>query len=48
MEDVSIHAAALKAVEWFHIDPEIAAANSDEDQEKPATAPRAERTPPLR
>ena len=45
MEDVSIHAAALKAVEWFHIDPEIAAGNSDEEREQPAAAPQAERTP---
>jgi len=33
MEDVSIHAAALKAVEWFNIAPEIAAGNSNEEQE---------------
>jgi DNA primase len=45
MEDVSIHAAALKAVEWFNIDPEIAAGNSDEEQDQPAAAPQAERTP---
>jgi DNA primase len=45
MEDVSIHAAALKAVEWFNIAPEIAAGNSDEDQEQPTVAPKAERTP---
>src|SRR3954462_14182644 len=45
MEDVSIHAAALKAIEWFHIDPEIAAGNSDEEREQPAAAPKAERTP---
>jgi DNA primase len=44
MEDVSIHAAALKAVEWFDIAPEIAAGNSDEEREQPAAAPKAERT----
>jgi DNA primase len=45
MEDVSIHAAALKAVEWFDIAPEIAAGNSDEDREQPAATPKAEHTP---
>jgi len=45
MENVSIHAAALKAVEWFHIDPEVAAGNSEEGREQPAPAPKAERTP---
>lgn len=45
MEDVSIHAAALKAVEWFHIDPEIAAGNSDEEREQSSAEPRNERTP---
>jgi DNA primase len=32
MEDVSIHAAALKAIEWFHLDPEAMSANSDEER----------------
>lgn len=45
MEDVSIHAAALKAVEWFHINPEIAAGNSDDQPEQPTSAPKAEKTP---
>src|SRR6202789_743665 len=27
MEDVSIHAAALKAIEWFHLDPEAMSAS---------------------
>ncbi len=34
MENVSIHAAALKAIEWFHLDSEAMAANSDEEMEK--------------
>ena len=33
-EDVSIHAAALKAIEWFHLDSEAMAANSGEETEK--------------
>jgi len=35
MEDVSIHAAALKAIEWFGLDPEGMAANSDEPEAQP-------------
>jgi DNA primase len=30
MEKVSIHAAALKAIEWFNLDPEAMAASDDE------------------
>ena len=29
MEDVSIHAAAVKAIEWFHLDPEAMSAKSE-------------------
>jgi DNA primase len=32
MENVSIHAAALKAIEWFHLDPEAVAGDSGEEQ----------------
>jgi DNA primase len=32
MENVSIHAAALKAIEWFHLDPETVSGNADEDR----------------
>src|SRR5664279_3435997 len=44
MEDVSIHAAALKAIEWFNLDPEAMAANSDKvesgETERQAPAPK--------
>jgi DNA primase len=44
MENVSIHAAALKAIEWFNLDPEAMAANSDKvesgETERPAPAPK--------
>ena len=44
MEKVSIHAAALKAIEWFNLDPEAMAANSDKGEsgetEQPAPAPK--------
>ena len=39
MENVSIHAAAVKAIEWFHLDPD--AMSADREQE----APRPEETP---
>jgi DNA primase len=42
MDDVSIHAAALKAIEWFNLDPEAMAANSQEEAEKTSEAPKAE------
>jgi DNA primase len=32
MEDVSIHGAALKAIEWFNLDSEAMSSRSDEDQ----------------
>ena len=32
MDDVSIHAAALKAIEWFNLDPEAMSADSDKDE----------------
>ncbi|MEO7300527.1 MAG: CHC2 zinc finger domain-containing protein [Verrucomicrobiota bacterium] len=34
MENVSIHAAALKAIEWFHLDPEAMSASADEAEEQ--------------
>ena len=44
MEDVSIHAAAMKAIEWFNLDPEAMAADSDKSEasetETPAPAPK--------
>jgi len=41
MEDVSIHAAALKAIEWFNLDPEAMSASSEEEAEKTSEAPKA-------
>ena len=38
MENVSIHAAALKAIEWFHLDPETMSGGSDESAELPMRA----------
>jgi DNA primase len=43
MDDVSIHAAALKAIEWFNLDPEAMSAN--EAEETPGDAPKSD-TPP--
>ncbi|MDD5164916.1 MAG: CHC2 zinc finger domain-containing protein [Candidatus Pacebacteria bacterium] len=42
MEDVSIHAAALKAIEWFNLDPEAMSADHDEsgtDEATPTSKP---------
>lgn len=33
MENVSIHAAALKAIEWFNLDPETVASTSEKSEE---------------
>jgi DNA primase len=47
MEDVSIHAAALKAIAWFNLDPEAMAASdgkgepSETETRPPATKPAA-------
>jgi DNA primase len=41
MEDVSIHAAALKAIEWFGLDPGAMAADSEEANGKPSMPPKA-------
>jgi len=38
MENVSVHAAALKAIEWFHLDPNSLSADSDEDGEHQSEA----------
>lgn len=43
MDDVSIHAAALKAIEWFNLDPEAMSVNGDE--EAPAEVPKSDTTP---
>jgi len=43
MENVSIHAAALKAIEWFKLDPEAMSANGGE--ENPGDTPKSDTTP---
>ena len=49
MENVSIHGAALKAIEWFDLDPDAMTANSEEDRTsdtpKKATASKSKPTP---
>src|SRR5579863_1333381 len=42
MENVSIHAAALKAVEWFHLDPDAMSADSGQNEEHPGEAPKSD------
>jgi DNA primase len=44
MEEVSIHAAALKAIEWFNLDPETMSAESSQEAEKSGDAPKASNT----
>lgn len=41
MENVSIHAAALKAIEWFKLDPEAMSAGSDKPETETEEAPPA-------
>jgi DNA primase len=45
MEDVSIHAAALKAIEWFNLDPEAMSADSHEEAGETSEAPKAADAP---
>jgi DNA primase len=45
MEDVSIHGAALKAIEWFHLDAEAVTRNSDETEKSANAEPRKEKAP---
>jgi DNA primase len=40
MENVSIHAAALKAIEWFSLDPEAMAAEKPQEGDHPDQAPK--------
>ena len=42
MEEVSIHAAALKAIEWFHLDPEAMKASSEDGEQRQGETPRGE------
>src|ERR1035437_1350686 len=39
MDDVSIHAAALKAIEWFSLDPEAMSADSSQEAEDKGETP---------
>ena len=41
MENVSIHAAAHKAIEWFHLDPEAMSADSEQETAEPSTEPKS-------
>jgi DNA primase len=45
MEDVSIHAAALKAIEWFQLDMEAVSRNSDQAEENESAEPRSKIAP---
>jgi DNA primase len=49
MEDVSVHAAALKAIEWFNLDPEAMTADNNKreasETEKPEPATKRATTP---
>lgn len=40
MDNVSIHAAATRAIEWFHLDPEAMAADSEAEAAERAEAPK--------
>jgi DNA primase len=40
MDDMSIHAAALKAIEWFNLDPEAMSASSEEKAAETSEAPK--------
>jgi DNA primase len=42
MEKVSIHAAALKAIEWFHLDPEAVKGNSEKQEDDQSEAQKTE------
>jgi DNA primase len=46
MEDVSIHAAAMKAIEWFHLDPEsMKNGNAEEKPDDSKEEPPKEKAP---
>jgi len=47
MDNVSIHAAALKAVEWFHLDPDAMSADSEQEAGESSAAPKNRRIIPL-
>ena len=45
MEDVSIHAAALKAIEWFKLDPQEMSADTNQEAEEKGETPKTEAAP---
>jgi DNA primase len=45
MENVSIHAAALRAVEWFHLDPDAMSADSEQEAGESNGAPHTSNAP---
>ena len=45
MEDVSIHAAALKAIEWFKLDPQEMSADTNQETEEKGETPKTEAAP---
>lgn len=45
MENVSIHAAALKAIKWFELDPEAMSSDSDTESGEPAEESNGSTTP---
>lgn len=45
MDDVSIHAAALKAIEWFNLDPEAMSADSNQETEEKGETSKTETAP---
>ena len=40
MENIPIHTAAVKAIEWFQLDPDALAAESERESAEPAAAPK--------
>src|SRR5580700_8743497 len=45
MENVSIHAAAQKAIEWFHLDPDAMSADREQETEQSDEAPKGADAP---
>lgn len=45
MDNVTIHAAATRAIEWFGLDPEAMSADSDQEPEKEVEAPKVADAP---
>ena len=42
MENVSIHAAAQKAIEWFHLDPDAMSADAEQEAKTADETPKSE------